>query len=138
MVTRTDKFTEKNYRQIVLNGVKLTVYHGTLLSSNARYFRKGERENEYMPLGNGWYLSLRTIDRNKLCEAAGLKVFDVAVPQPWLDQPQNLKRWKSGNWAVWSYDGKYRTFGNPVWSTEVYRKVKAGLVKAIGAHHRRG
>jgi hypothetical protein len=137
MVTRTDKFNEGNYRHIELNGVNLTVFHHTLVSSNNKYLRKVQREKEYFPLGNSWYLFLGNANRSDLCKAAGLKVFDVAVPQPWLDKPENLKRWKSGNWAVWSYDGRYRTFGNPVWSTEVFRKVKAGLLKKMDKRQRR-
>jgi hypothetical protein len=69
--------------------------------------------------------------KDHICKGAGMQVWDVAVPQPWLDQPVNKKKWQSGEWAVWSYDGKNRNFGAPVWKSEVFRNLKKNILAAL-------
>lgn len=124
------------FRHVKLNGVTFEVAPNRAVSvmkaAGRKYQGMRYKYDTWMRLNDQYSLHLgRMYDKRDICKGAGMEVFDVAVPQPWLDQPENLKRWKSGNWAVWSYDGKNRTFGAPVWSTEVFRVLKKNLLRAM-------
>lgn len=58
---------------------------------------------------------------DKLAKAAGLKVFDLALPQPWVQK----EYWDKGQptpWAVWCYD-QNKIFGSPVFAAEMLQKI---------------
>ncbi len=93
---------------------------------------------ETIKLSGGKHLYIGNKGRGQLYKAAGYDVnqIDFAVPEPWLDIPENLKRWKSGDRAVWSYNGKARTFGEPVWDSEMLSKLKKLVNSRLKARKR--
>lgn len=120
--------------KMVVNGVNLTI-----VSRNS--MAKQTLNNEdFRPLGGGKYLYTASFGREKLYKAAGydLNKIDFAVPQSWLNEPANHKRFYGGrDRAVWSYESKNNRFGGgPVWDTEAWRKLKA-IVKRRTATTRR-
>ncbi len=135
---------QKAYKEaitVTLHGKPFTVYPtraAMVMKAYSRTKPRGSR-SQYDPnnwlklndkyqllLGNGW-----GYNKEDVCTGAGMKVFDTAVPQQWLDRPENMNKWRDGEWAVWSYDGKDRSFGRPVWKTEVFRNLKKNLLAAL-------
>lgn len=86
----------------------------------------------WIPLNAQYQLHLgNNYSKDDVCKAAGMKVWDVAVPWEWHKQPENLKKIKSGEWAVWSYDGNNRTFGAPAWRTEIFQHMKKNILTVL-------
>lgn len=56
------------------------------------------------------YASVSIVD---LAEKAGLKVYDTALPQPWVDDVDKLTGFRIVGHAVWCYD-RSSAFGEPV------------------------
>jgi hypothetical protein len=129
-------------RQIInvnLNNVNFEVYptrSAMVIKAWARERGGGVAQqygsNAFMKLNEKYTLYIGDrYSKDNMCKGAGMSVWDVAVPQQWLDQPANKKKWQAGEWAVWSYDGKNRTFGAPVWKSEIMRNVKKNILSVI-------
>ena len=129
----------KEFIKVTLNGVEFTIAPTRIAMTMKMYARSkpGNSRSQYdsenwITLNDKFVLFTGFgINKDDLCKGAGMKVFDVAVPEPWLKQPENLKKWKSGEWCVWSYDGKDRIFGKPVWRTEIMRNLKRNILSAL-------
>lgn len=121
---------------VSVNGVKLAVAPAHAAKVMQAF---GKRVGNYSGYNQGWVplnakyqLHLgNSYSKDDVCKAAGMKVFDVAVPHDWHNQPENLKKFKAGEWAVWGYDGKDRIFGRPVWRTEIFQRMKANLLAKL-------
>ena len=125
------------YKTITVNGVNITVISSTKMREFLKTHPKSARHigEAYRQLIPGYWFNMHEFNnKDVLCKLAGMEkigVWDVAVPQQWLDQTENKKRWKSGDWAVWFYPktGNDRTFGRPVWSKQVWAAVLKQLRK---------
>jgi hypothetical protein len=129
------------YKTIELNGVKLYLYPAARLNAYAkknRWVLQELKEDYYEKIIPGYYLYTRNLNKEDICRAAGLRKigqYDLAVPQPWLDRPENTKKWRAGEWAVWFYPntGKGVTFGRPVWRSQIWRTLKALIIRKLNA-----
>ena len=86
---------------------------------------------EWLTLNDKYQLFVHNLNKNDFCKGAGMNTYDVAVPEDWLRRPENLKKWKAGEWAVWGYDGKDARFGRPVWRTEIILNLKRNILAAL-------
>lgn len=119
-----------------------SVINMTLHGVDFHVFTKNQLEQyehslgELLPLGGQKYLSLMNKSRGNLYRAAGYNEnkIDFAVPQSWLELPENRTRFYGGDRAVWSYEGK--GYGKPIWDSEMKarlkRQVNARLKKRVG------
>ena len=126
----------KHLIYVTVNGAKLTVAP-TRAAKVMQAFGKRVGNNSgynhgWIPLNAKYQLHLGDrYSKDDVCKAAGMKVWDVAVPHDWHSRPENLKKFKEGEWAVWGYDGKDRTFGRPVWRTEVFKRMIPNILAKL-------
>jgi hypothetical protein len=86
------------------------------------------------------------VTKNEAADAAGLKVYDTAIPQSWLEcvsqDPGGSDRdarmhiydiVRSG--TVWCYDGPHRVFGAPYPLTDEARRAIAQYDALHGSHY---
>ena len=119
--------------EMTVNGVHITLLSRKGVSDNTL------RRDEIKAVGNGKYIYTPEIDRTKLYRAAGYDTnkIDFAVPQSWLNEPANKRKWQSGDRAVWSYEGtRYRMSGRPIFDSQAWKKL-AGIIKRRSAVGRR-
>ena len=126
----------KHLIHLNVNGAKLTVAPAKVAMVMQAFGKRVGNNSGYnhgwVPLNAGYQLHLGDMySKEDVCKAAGMKTFDVAVPHDWLSRPENMKKWKAGEWAVWSYDGKNKTFGAPVWRTEVFQHMKKNVLVVL-------
>ena len=125
---------------VTVNGKRFTVYPTRAAMVLKAYAREKERQglhsqyygDAFLKLNDKYMLYLgSSYSKDDVCKGAGMGTWDVAVPHQWQMQPGNLSKIKSGEWAVWGYDGKDSTFGRPVWRTEVFRNLKKNILSAM-------
>lgn len=116
---------------MTVNGVYLNVY--TKRAIDARMLPV----DDIHALGGGRYIYTGNFNREKLYEAAGFNTrkIDFAVPQGWLNQPENSERYYiKGDRAVWSYEDGY---GQPVWDSEAWKKLGAIIKQRLAKRKRK-
>jgi hypothetical protein len=121
---------------ITVNGAKLEIYPAESATVMKAFGKRVGNNTGYaegwIPLNAQYQLHLgNNYSKDDVCKAAGMKVWDVAVPWEWHKQPENMKKIKSGEWAVWSYDGNNRTFGAPAWRTEIFQHMKKNILTIL-------
>jgi hypothetical protein len=110
-------------RKRTLNGVVLEIL--TLTTAKKLFLRKEELRH----VGGGWYAYTVNLNREKIFKAAGYDVnkIDLAVPPDWLSFPENRERYRKGDQAAWYYGGKDRYFGEAIWDSDAWKKIRARL-----------
>jgi len=138
-IGKKEEINMKGYEPHVINvkGVEIDIYPKKIVNAMARtdyYIKKDLKDGNYKPVSPEWYIYLRNLNKRHIGRMAGLEdggaEFDTAVPADWLDRPENLKRWRAGNWAVWYYAPR-DALGKPVWSTEIWRKALTNIRNRI-------
>jgi hypothetical protein len=84
-------------------------------------------KHQYIKVNPYWYAFIGHINRSEFADIAGLKVFDMAVPQDWFDA--HFAEIKKRGGVLWSYDGKCKTFGCPIFWDQVYHEAIKTLKK---------
>ena len=124
MARNTDEIIEGGVvRHRTLNGIEIDLLTRTTAK---KLFLKKE---ELVHVGGGWYAYTANLNREKIFKAAGYDVskIDFAVPQDWLNAPVNRERYRAGDRAAWYYGGRDRVFGEAIWDSEAWKKIRARL-----------
>lgn len=111
-------------RTKTINGVEFTV-----LSSKSARFNRISKDN-LIHLHGHFYLYVGNVNWEQMYRAAGYDTskLDFAYPADWADQPAIRARIRGGDKPAWYYGSrKGRIFGEPVWRSQVIRKIKARL-----------
>jgi len=110
-------------RKRTLNGVDFDLL--TLTTAKKLFLRKEELRH----VGGGWYAYTTNLNREALFKAAGYIVnkIDFAVPQDWLNFPENRERYRKGDRAAWYYGGKDKYFGEAIWDSDAWKRIRARL-----------
>lgn len=113
---------------IALNGVE---FHVVTPAQITEYRLKGK---ELWKLGSNAYLLVQGHNWDKLYQAAGYDTnkLDMAYPQQWRDQNKEVDaRFRKGDFAAWYYGGKQKIFGEPIWRSEVQKRIIALAQKKV-------
>ncbi len=71
-------------------------------------------------------------NKHDLAAAAGIRTFDTALPQPWLDHVRALTGEYPLAGFVWSYDPPFTVVGRPAPLTESATALLARLPEFLG------
>lgn len=121
---------------IDVNGVSFTIVDKEFAEKHNNIIT---RCMESIPLPDDQLLIHTPLTMKQLFQAAGhdLTSIDFAVPQGWLDLPENKERYYDKNDpAVWSYETEGSTNcinGHPVFASEAKEKMMANIMVAIQA-----
>jgi hypothetical protein len=119
---------------INVNGVSFTIVDKEFAE---KYNNIITRCMESTPLPDDQLLISAPLTMKQLFQAAGhdLDKIDFAVPQSWLNLPENKERYYDKNDpAVWSYETKEginNIYGQPVFVSEAKEKMMANIIAAV-------
>lgn len=111
---------ESKVKEIVLNGVKIEVL------THAQLQEFHIKKTDTLWKAGSKYLYVEGMNWRDLYRAAGYdsNKLDMAYPARWRDaDPKVDARFRAGDHASWYYGGKHKMLGEPVWTSEVKKKI---------------